>query len=258
MGKLRPFVRKDSYMPNKKWIPFVIGNGYTTTDGASGPAPEYETVTGNPVSFNAITPFPLRQLSVAFSPVQSGSGDPSPDNVRPILGWDSLTVYHSGADTSDPQTISITIGQTVYSGVLDVLTGVVTVDWVSRRITSMNRNNGHFFYIGSGSWQHRPLAKLTTTGGLLCDRRPTIAQPSSGSTAIDGCYTDSSRAFNVRTLESYSTASEMITAMGGEVNICYKTDPFTIQLTPQEVNSLAGDNTMWTDGDSLEVNYRSN
>ena len=78
MGKLRPFVRKDSYMPNKKWIPFVIGNGYTTTDGASGPAPEYETVTGNPVSFNAITPFPLRQLSVAFSPKQDLHGYDSP------------------------------------------------------------------------------------------------------------------------------------------------------------------------------------
>lgn len=78
MGKLRPFVRKDSYMPNKKWIPFVIGNGYTTTDGASGPAPEYETVTGNPVSFNAITPFPLRHLSVAFSPVQDLNGYDSP------------------------------------------------------------------------------------------------------------------------------------------------------------------------------------
>ena len=78
MGKLRPFVRKDSYMPNKKWIPFVIGNGYTTTDGASGPAPEYETVTGNPVSFNAITPFPLRQLEVAFSPVQDLHGYDSP------------------------------------------------------------------------------------------------------------------------------------------------------------------------------------
>ena len=78
MGKLRPFVRKDSYMPNKKWIPFVIGNGYTTTDGASGPAPEYETVTGNPVSFNAITPFPLRQLKVAFSPVQDLHGYENP------------------------------------------------------------------------------------------------------------------------------------------------------------------------------------
>ena len=78
MGKLRPFVRKDSYMPNKKWIPFVIGNGYTTTDGASGPAPEWETVTGNPVSFNALTPFPLRQLSVAFSPVQDLNGYDSP------------------------------------------------------------------------------------------------------------------------------------------------------------------------------------
>ena len=78
MARWRPFVQGDSYMANKKWTPLVIGNGYTTTDGASGPAPEYETVTGNPVSFNAITPFPLKQLSVAFSPVQDLHGYDSP------------------------------------------------------------------------------------------------------------------------------------------------------------------------------------
>ena len=78
MARWRPFVQGDSYMANKKWTPLVIGNGYTTTDGAGGPAPEYETVTGNPVSFNALTPFPLRQLSVAFSPKQDLHGYDSP------------------------------------------------------------------------------------------------------------------------------------------------------------------------------------
>lgn len=52
----------------------------------------YETVVGNPVTFSAKAA-PLKQLKVAFSPVQSGSGDPSPDNVRPISGWSSLHVY---------------------------------------------------------------------------------------------------------------------------------------------------------------------
>lgn len=60
----------------------------------------WSTITGNPVSFTAKAA-PLRQLSVAFSPVQEGSGDPSPDNVRPISGWDSLNVWQTGKNLID-------------------------------------------------------------------------------------------------------------------------------------------------------------
>ena len=57
----------------------------------------YETITGNPVSFTAKAA-PLRQLEVAFSPVQAGSGDPSPDNIRPISGWTGVTVHRTGTN----------------------------------------------------------------------------------------------------------------------------------------------------------------
>lgn len=39
---------------------------------------------------------PLKSCKVEFSPVQSGSGDPSPDNVRPISGWTGCNVYRAG------------------------------------------------------------------------------------------------------------------------------------------------------------------
>ena len=35
---------------------------------------------------------PLKSLKVAINPVQSGSGDPSPQNVRPISGWTGANV----------------------------------------------------------------------------------------------------------------------------------------------------------------------
>lgn len=38
----------------------------------------------------------LKEGKVYFTPVQEGTGDPSPDNVRPIHGWDSLTVTKCG------------------------------------------------------------------------------------------------------------------------------------------------------------------
>lgn len=38
---------------------------------------------------------PLKECVVQIDPVQSGSGDPSPTNVRPITGWTGANVYKS-------------------------------------------------------------------------------------------------------------------------------------------------------------------
>lgn len=44
---------------------------------------------------------PLKSCKVEFSPVQSGSGDPSPDNVRPISGWTGCNVTRCGKNLFD-------------------------------------------------------------------------------------------------------------------------------------------------------------
>lgn len=54
------------------------------------------TFTGDVVSYNADITGPVTSLKVALEPVQSGSGDPSPSNVRAISGWDSVKVTRTG------------------------------------------------------------------------------------------------------------------------------------------------------------------
>ena len=39
---------------------------------------------------------PAVQLVTHIAPVQEGEGDPSPDNVRPIRGWDKVTAHRTG------------------------------------------------------------------------------------------------------------------------------------------------------------------
>lgn len=47
-----------------------------------------ETETGAVASFtDGADDVPVKDMTVAIEPVQSGSGDPSPSNVRPISGW---------------------------------------------------------------------------------------------------------------------------------------------------------------------------
>ena len=53
------------------------------------------SVSGNPVTCHPVEGYPLSAV-VTLKPKQAGSGDPSPDNVRPISGYDSVTVNKRG------------------------------------------------------------------------------------------------------------------------------------------------------------------
>ena len=51
------------------------------------------TSTTGLVSFDTNVEMPTK-VTCDFAPVQEGTGDPSPDNVRPISGWTGANIYH--------------------------------------------------------------------------------------------------------------------------------------------------------------------
>lgn len=56
--------------------------------------PHLETIEQQGVRFDTDMRAPLKSCRVEFSPIQEGSGDPAPDNVRPIKGTTDVPVYH--------------------------------------------------------------------------------------------------------------------------------------------------------------------
>ena len=56
--------------------------------------------TGNPVTCYPVAGYPLG-CKVSWEPTQEGSGDPSPDNIRPISGRDSVKVERCGENLLD-------------------------------------------------------------------------------------------------------------------------------------------------------------
>ena len=44
---------------------------------------------------------PIKSLKVTLEPIQSGTGTPSPDNVRPISGWTDVDTYGTGINVWD-------------------------------------------------------------------------------------------------------------------------------------------------------------
>lgn len=63
-----------------------------------------DTAMGNPANFpDGAGGIPVKSLIVAIEPVQSGSGDPAPDNIRPISGWIGVQIQHTGKNLISEQ-----------------------------------------------------------------------------------------------------------------------------------------------------------
>ena len=76
------------------------------TDIVVGLTDEQTTATGNPVTLTTVQEGGAKSALVTFTPKQSGTGDPSPSNIRPISGWDELDIYLGDEESSiQPNTI---------------------------------------------------------------------------------------------------------------------------------------------------------
>ena len=82
------------------------------------PLSEYDA-TGNPLTFTTNVAKPLKSLVANFTPVQSGTGDPSPDNVLSISGWGSVNLWHTGKNLIDDTKKYQSGTTTVYIGATD-------------------------------------------------------------------------------------------------------------------------------------------
>lgn len=65
-------------------------------------SPHLSHAEGAVANFADGTDLPLKSLLANIEPVQSGSGDPSPDNVRPISGWSAVNVVDTGKNLWNP------------------------------------------------------------------------------------------------------------------------------------------------------------
>lgn len=80
-------------------------NGWSSMQIVKTLCPPF-TVSGATVQCTPVANYPL-DVQVAITPTQEGTGDPSPENVRPIVGWDSVNVWRSGKNLLDWSKVSI-------------------------------------------------------------------------------------------------------------------------------------------------------
>ena len=104
--------------------------------GTIGTTKSFEA-TGNPVTNPEYKE--LVKLTTKFSPKQAGTGDPSPDNVRPISGWGSVKVTVS--NESESHDYDITLPETIYGGTADAVTGEGSNLYLYKELAIADMNN---------------------------------------------------------------------------------------------------------------------
>lgn len=218
---------------------------------------------GGVVTFDS--PAEITALSVAVEPVQSGSGDPSPNNIRPISGWDAVSVWNKPThDTTADPTVTIQLGQTVYGGTLDVTAGTMTVEWACVTessstgwtvSTSEERAFKNFADIRVHSDSTTPspyvfsnyLPTISFERGYTNKQQGIFIGMNSKNVCvhIDGVTNVSAAAFNTYLSEH-------------PLQICYTlATPITITLDPVTIATLVGQNNVWSDAGDVTVTYVS-
>lgn len=226
------------------------------------------TVEGNPVTCNPVEDYPLSAV-VPLKPKQAGSGDPSPENVRPISGYDSVAVTQS-KDGSQVKQITLTLPETIYGGTVDAVTGVGSEEWAVVTLSSAFLTTNLWVYDTNGTqtspviYGEIPMAN-NAVGDIYCTHFK-----SGNNVPIENLeYWSDSEYFGNRriairndewiSLDDAKTWLDAQASAGTPVQVAYKlATPEPFQATGnQALPAVAGLNTLYTDGDSLAVSGRS-
>ena len=149
------------------------------------------------------------------------------------------------------QTYTVSFGQTVYGGVLDVTRGKLTVThgkYTLNDVSDLSRNSDHSFYFGA-----TPAPKATGTAyyvGVMSDK----FMP--GETANqDVIFIHPNGFVRFNTANAYQSTSDCFTAIG-EITVVYPLEtPFDIDLTPEVIEAIVGTNNVFADCGQTTVKY---
>ena len=200
----------------------------------------------------------LEECIINLAPVQSGSGDPSPDNVRPISGHTEVDLDVKDGDNVTQHLYQVQIGSTVYGGYVDLVSGVMTVDKGYVDLGNLNWSKGTYFAsAGISSLCKRP--DYSEVANAYCECFKVTSRENVDIHSEDDLISIQQDGQIVIYASQYADAPTFKTAVSGKKFVFELATPFTIQLTPQQIETLAGQNNLSTplDGQSIDsVEYR--
>ena len=171
-----------------------------------------------------------------------------------------------GSTTTDYEpyngtTYPISLGSTVYGGVLDVTSGVL-------KVTHTMADMGTLVWYTQDASAHIYGCQLPDSvnvvvppytnrqSGALCSIYPPSTDPSISSNMTDKSWLRNGQFFYVRDTD-YANVNDFKASLSGQQLVYELATPQTITLTPTEVITLLGDNNIWADCGDVAVLYRA-
>lgn len=126
--------------------------------GMTGKPAVEDTATGNPLVFTTDLAKPLRSMDIVFSPIQAGSGDPSPVNQRPIIPWDEVDILHFDENLLNINRVASQANQGITYDPIKQGSKTVAVHVTGQRTNNnpfynLNYVNGTTVAIPAGKWK---------------------------------------------------------------------------------------------------------
>lgn len=272
------------------------------------------TESGAVASFPDGTDAPVADLTAAIVPVQSGSGDPSPENIRPISGWTECNVTRTGKNLlpqekiylggNNPRTKNIYFASPIPAGTYSVsftfsgtYTGAagnagigayksgsprVNVGYVNKstgKLTITGSCDYLYFYLPTGNYDNGETCNYDNfqleLGSAATAYEPyrgdtyTVTFGSAG-TVYGGTLDVTTGKLTVTKANVASYAGETLPGawisdrdvyaegttptIGAQV-VYELAAPIVYDLSPVEIRTLAGQNTIWADTGSVTVKY---
>ena len=165
--------------------------------------------------------------------------------------------YHPGTVAS----VEVQLGQTVYGGTVDLVSGEMTVDRAMVDMGSLTWSN----YLTSTKMLYMSAPSdfdVTLDSGyarFVSSEYPTITRAQVGSVSsgvgIDGNGNYLFVVNNTGAWDSFTSVAEAKATLSG-VQLCYElAEPITVQLAPEQLTTVLGQNNVWSDADSISVDY---
>lgn len=214
---------------------------------------------GNPVEVELVGGMPFDSVKTLLEPKQAGSGEPSPENIRPVIAWEQARLQNSNGEIT--QGYIAAFDQAVYGGAFNWKTGVFTAKWECRTFDGTERwvtagTTSPYFYMDLGELGYA----VDGLDNQFASHYP-IKTITSSNTNTDCMYVYNSTSLslcrlNVRVsreditdLASWKAWLAAQHAAGTPVQICFKLGaPLEIKFESHQVRQLRGTNELSGDG----------
>lgn len=212
--------------------------------------PHLETASGSVVSFSKGERAPLTSAVLTVTRHQSGSGNPTPSNVRPISIWSAAEVHVSATNSGGTlTTINLPIG--VVAGSVDLLAGTMTATEVEAPITAIGYYTATSAYVTGRFYVPSSFTLTSAISSHFSTSNPsgTVGRMSIVSNVA---YFNMPRG-EVASLDNAGVQKWVQDHHAQFVAVMSEARTYT--FTPGTILTLNGQNYIWTEAGSLALTY---